>query len=107
MLNRFTGSAERKAGMVAGVPLKRVGTPEEIAEAIVFFASDKVAFRDRLLDQPPPRPSPQGGACRKIRLSSPSPFCGEGRGGGDRRCVNVKADWYKYHSEAKLDGNDG
>src|SRR5712671_1636835 len=27
MLNRFTGTAERKAGLVAGVPLKRVGTP--------------------------------------------------------------------------------
>jgi NAD(P)-dependent dehydrogenase (short-subunit alcohol dehydrogenase family) len=39
MLNRFTGSAERKAGLVAGVPLKRVGTPEEIADAIVFVAS--------------------------------------------------------------------
>src|SRR5258706_5541903 len=25
MLNRFTGTAERKAGLVAGVPLKRVG----------------------------------------------------------------------------------
>ena len=37
MLNRFTGSAERKAGLVAGVPLKRVGTPEEIADAIVFL----------------------------------------------------------------------
>jgi NAD(P)-dependent dehydrogenase (short-subunit alcohol dehydrogenase family) len=38
MLNRFTGSAERKAGLVAGVPLKRAGTPEEIADAIVFVA---------------------------------------------------------------------
>ena len=27
MLDRFTGSAERKAGLVAGVPLQRVGTP--------------------------------------------------------------------------------
>jgi NAD(P)-dependent dehydrogenase (short-subunit alcohol dehydrogenase family) len=44
MLNRFTGSAERKAGLVAGVPLKRVGTPEEIADAIVFVASGKASF---------------------------------------------------------------
>jgi NAD(P)-dependent dehydrogenase (short-subunit alcohol dehydrogenase family) len=44
MLNRFTGSAERKAGLVAGVPLKRVGTPEEIADAIVFVASRKASF---------------------------------------------------------------
>src|SRR6202171_4390734 len=33
MLNRFTGNAENKAGLVAGVPLSRVGTPEEIARA--------------------------------------------------------------------------
>jgi NAD(P)-dependent dehydrogenase (short-subunit alcohol dehydrogenase family) len=44
MLNRFTGSAERKAGLVAGVPLKRFGTPEEIADAIVFVASRKASF---------------------------------------------------------------
>jgi NAD(P)-dependent dehydrogenase (short-subunit alcohol dehydrogenase family) len=44
MLNRFTGTAERKAGLVAGVPLKRVGTPAEIADAIVFVASPKASF---------------------------------------------------------------
>jgi NAD(P)-dependent dehydrogenase (short-subunit alcohol dehydrogenase family) len=44
MLNRFTGSAERKAGLVAGVPLKRAGTPEEIADAIVFLGSDRAGF---------------------------------------------------------------
>jgi NAD(P)-dependent dehydrogenase (short-subunit alcohol dehydrogenase family) len=44
MLNRFTGSAERKAGLVAGVPLQRVGEPDEIAHAIVFLASDKSSF---------------------------------------------------------------
>jgi NAD(P)-dependent dehydrogenase (short-subunit alcohol dehydrogenase family) len=44
MLNRFTGSAERKAGMLAGVPLKRAGTPDEIADAILFVSSDKASF---------------------------------------------------------------
>jgi NAD(P)-dependent dehydrogenase (short-subunit alcohol dehydrogenase family) len=44
LLNRFTGSAERKAGLIAGVPLKRAGRPEEIAEAILFLASDKALF---------------------------------------------------------------
>jgi NAD(P)-dependent dehydrogenase (short-subunit alcohol dehydrogenase family) len=44
MLNRFTGTAERKAGMVAGVPLQRVGTTEEIAQTILFLASAKVPF---------------------------------------------------------------
>jgi NAD(P)-dependent dehydrogenase (short-subunit alcohol dehydrogenase family) len=44
MLDRFTGSAERKAGLVAGVPLQRAGAPEEIANAIVFLASSKSSF---------------------------------------------------------------
>src|SRR6266436_6623907 len=44
MLTRFTGTDERKAGLIAGVPLKRVGKPEEIAQVIVFLASDKSAF---------------------------------------------------------------
>jgi len=44
LLDRFAGSAERKAGLVAGVPLKRLGKPEEIADAIVFLASGKSAF---------------------------------------------------------------
>jgi len=44
MLTRFTGTAERKAGLVSGVPLKRAGTPAEIADAIVFVASGKASF---------------------------------------------------------------
>jgi len=44
LLNRFTGSADRKAGLIAGVPLKRAGRPEEIADAILFLASDKASF---------------------------------------------------------------
>jgi len=44
MLNRFAGTAERKAGLAATVPLNRVGRPEEIAETIVFLASDKASF---------------------------------------------------------------
>lgn len=44
LLNRFTGSADQKAGLIAGVPLKRAGRPEEIAEAILFLASDKALF---------------------------------------------------------------
>ncbi len=44
MLDRFTGSADRKAGLVSGVPLKRAGRPEEIANAILFVASDKASF---------------------------------------------------------------
>jgi NAD(P)-dependent dehydrogenase (short-subunit alcohol dehydrogenase family) len=44
MLGRFTGNAERKAGLVAGVPLKRAGQPEEIADAIVFAGSANASF---------------------------------------------------------------
>jgi NAD(P)-dependent dehydrogenase (short-subunit alcohol dehydrogenase family) len=44
MLTRFTGSAERKAGLVAGVPMKRAGTPNEIADAVVFLASAQASF---------------------------------------------------------------
>jgi NAD(P)-dependent dehydrogenase (short-subunit alcohol dehydrogenase family) len=44
MLDRFTGNADRKAGLVAGVPLKRAGRPEEIADAIVFVVSSKASF---------------------------------------------------------------
>ena len=44
MLDRFTGTAERKAGLVTGVPLKRMGKAEEIAQIIVFVASEKASF---------------------------------------------------------------
>jgi len=44
MLDRFTGNADRKAGLVAGVPMKRAGRPEEIADAIAFAASSKASF---------------------------------------------------------------
>jgi NAD(P)-dependent dehydrogenase (short-subunit alcohol dehydrogenase family) len=44
MLDRLTGTAERKASFLAGVPLKRAGTPDEIADAIVFVASEKSSF---------------------------------------------------------------
>jgi NAD(P)-dependent dehydrogenase (short-subunit alcohol dehydrogenase family) len=43
MLNRFTGTPERKAGMVAGIPLGRIGEPDEIAQVIAFLANDDVA----------------------------------------------------------------
>jgi NAD(P)-dependent dehydrogenase (short-subunit alcohol dehydrogenase family) len=44
MLDRFTGSAERKTALISTVPLKRVGTPDEIANAIVFLASDQASY---------------------------------------------------------------
>src|SRR5271154_863027 len=44
MLSRFTGNADQKAGLIAGVPAERAGRPEEIAQTIVFLASSKVEF---------------------------------------------------------------
>src|SRR5713101_4186526 len=44
LLNRFAGGADKKAALAAGVPLGRVGKPDEIANALVFLASDKAAF---------------------------------------------------------------
>jgi NAD(P)-dependent dehydrogenase (short-subunit alcohol dehydrogenase family) len=44
MLERLTGSAEKKAAFFAAVPLKRGASPAEIADAIVFVASGKAAY---------------------------------------------------------------
>ena len=44
MLDRFTGSQDRKAGLLASIPLRRAGTPAELADAILFLASDKASF---------------------------------------------------------------
>ena len=44
MLSRHTGDPDRRAAMIATVPLKRIATPDEIANAIVFLASDKASF---------------------------------------------------------------
>jgi NAD(P)-dependent dehydrogenase (short-subunit alcohol dehydrogenase family) len=44
MLNRFTGTAERKAALTETVPLGRVGQPDEIARAAVFLAGEKSSF---------------------------------------------------------------
>ncbi len=44
MLNRLTGTPENKADLISRVPMKRIGQPEEVAEAILFLASDKASF---------------------------------------------------------------
>ncbi len=44
MLGRLTSDPDRRTAMIATVPLKRVGTPDEIANAILFLASDKASF---------------------------------------------------------------
>ncbi len=44
MLDRLTGSADKKAAFFAAVPLKRGASPDEIADAVVFVASGKAAY---------------------------------------------------------------
>jgi NAD(P)-dependent dehydrogenase (short-subunit alcohol dehydrogenase family) len=45
MFNRFAQTKENKANFLdSQVPNKRIGTPEEIANAIVFISSDKASY---------------------------------------------------------------
>ena len=44
MLTRFTGTAENKAALAAQVPLGRLGLSDEVADGIVFIASDEARF---------------------------------------------------------------
>jgi len=44
MLTRFTGTAENKAALAAEVPLGRLGLADEVADGIVFMASDDAKF---------------------------------------------------------------
>jgi NAD(P)-dependent dehydrogenase (short-subunit alcohol dehydrogenase family) len=44
MLDRLTGSAEKNAAFYAAVPLKGAASTAEIADAVVFVASDKAAY---------------------------------------------------------------
>jgi NAD(P)-dependent dehydrogenase (short-subunit alcohol dehydrogenase family) len=44
MLDRLSGGGEKKAAFSAAIPLKRLGTAEEVADAITFLASEKARF---------------------------------------------------------------
>ena len=44
MLTRFTGTPENKAALATTVPLGRLGLSEEVADGIVFIASDEARF---------------------------------------------------------------
>jgi NAD(P)-dependent dehydrogenase (short-subunit alcohol dehydrogenase family) len=44
MLTRFTGTPENKAALVTGVPMGRLGLVDELANAIVFIASDEASY---------------------------------------------------------------
>jgi NAD(P)-dependent dehydrogenase (short-subunit alcohol dehydrogenase family) len=44
MLTRFTGTDENKSALAAQVPMGRLGLSEEVADGIVFMASDQARF---------------------------------------------------------------
>ena len=44
MLDRFAGSDDAKAGLLASLPLRRAGTPDEIARVIMFAASEAASY---------------------------------------------------------------
>src|ERR1700722_7793407 len=44
MLTRFTRTAENKAALVTRIPMDRLGLAEEVADGIVFIASDEARF---------------------------------------------------------------
>jgi NAD(P)-dependent dehydrogenase (short-subunit alcohol dehydrogenase family) len=44
MLARLAPDPGRRAAMASSVPLGRIATPEEVADAILFVASDKASF---------------------------------------------------------------
>jgi NAD(P)-dependent dehydrogenase (short-subunit alcohol dehydrogenase family) len=44
MLTRFSGTAEKRAAMGTAVPLGRLGLAEEVADGIVFIASEEARF---------------------------------------------------------------
>jgi NAD(P)-dependent dehydrogenase (short-subunit alcohol dehydrogenase family) len=44
VLTRFTNTDENKAALVSTVPVKRLGTPKEIAQVIVFVASGNASY---------------------------------------------------------------
>ena len=44
MLDRFTGTPENKAALIASVPIGRIGKPDDIANAVLFLATDASSF---------------------------------------------------------------
>src|SRR3984893_5829333 len=44
MLTRFTGTPANKAALVSSVPMGRLGLSEELANAIIFLASDEASY---------------------------------------------------------------
>jgi NAD(P)-dependent dehydrogenase (short-subunit alcohol dehydrogenase family) len=76
MLTRFTGTPEKKAALVTTVPMARLGLSEELANAIVFIASDEASCPQCRWRQVPLILSGRGGLLRaRLRGGLPeAPF---------------------------------
>ena len=69
MLTRFTGTPENKAALVTSVPMGRLGLSEELANAIVFIASDEASFiTGHVLNVDGGQAPPAGSSCRTSTL---------------------------------------
>lgn len=44
MLNRFVGSEENKKDLLQHIPIRRAGDPDEVAQTILFLASEKASY---------------------------------------------------------------
>ena len=44
MFNRYAGTEENKAGILRHLPTRRFGRPDEVAQTILFLASDKAPY---------------------------------------------------------------
>ena len=44
MTQGITGDPQQSQGMLARIPMKRFGKPEEIASAVVYLASDEASY---------------------------------------------------------------
>jgi NAD(P)-dependent dehydrogenase (short-subunit alcohol dehydrogenase family) len=44
MLNRFVGSEANKSHFLQTIPLQRAGEADEVAQTILFLASDKAPY---------------------------------------------------------------
>jgi NAD(P)-dependent dehydrogenase (short-subunit alcohol dehydrogenase family) len=42
--DKIDNDPEYRATMLAGTPLKRIGTPRDVAEVIAFLGSDQASF---------------------------------------------------------------
>ena len=70
LIGRYIGKPDDRQGLLAQTPLRRFGTPEDIANAALFLASDEAAYITGA--------EPQCGWRHGHHALNPSPLVGEG-----------------------------